>query len=99
MDSLDNPFNRHRGAALPDGSADIKLWARQILALPEDTSLSVSQFGCAKPSCPRQMTTILIMSEHAPTWKISIHKSIGDVCENDIEEAILDPRNARPGYL
>ena len=94
--SLGNPFNRNRDVVSPDRSAEIKRWARKILELPEATALSVTQFGCAKPTCPRQMTTILVMSEGAPTWKIGIHKSISEVDENDIQEAILDPRNARP---
>ena len=94
--SLGNPFNRNRNVVDPDRSAEIKLWARSILTLPEETALSVTQFGCAKPTCPRQMTTILVMSEGAPTWKISIHKSIEDVTEADVQEATLDPRNARP---
>jgi len=94
--SLGNPFNRQRNAVSPERSGEIKLWARKILALPEESALSISQFGCAKPNCPRQMTTILVMSEGTPTWKISIHKSIEEICEADVHDASLDPRNARP---
>ena len=94
--SLGNPFNRHRNVATPDRTNEIKLWARKILALPDETAISISQFGCAKPTCPRQMTAILVMQEGAPSWKISIHKSIEEVCEADGLEASVDPRNARP---
>ena len=97
---LDNPigtpFGRQRPVAPPETIEAIKLWTRQTLALSEDTALSVGQFGCSKPGCPRNMTTILVMSENAPTRKISIHKSITDVCESDVQEAVLDPRNAAP---
>ena len=94
--SLGNPFNRRRNVVAPDRSAEIKIWARKILALTDETAVSVSQFGCAKPTCPRQMTTILVMPEGSPSWKVAIHKSIEEVCEADVLEASLDPRNARP---
>ena len=94
--SLGNPFNSHRNREAPDRSGEIKLWTRKTLALPEETALSVSQFGCKKPTCPRQMTIILVMPEGAPTWKISIHKSITEVGEEDVREACADPRNAPP---
>ena len=94
MSSFDNPFGRQRSDDRSEQVEAIKLWTRQILALPEDSVLSVSQFGCAKPACPRNMTTILLMSEQAPTRKISIHKSIVDVSESDVRDACSDPRNA-----
>ena len=94
MSSLDDLFGRQRDVDRSEQVEAIKLWTRQILALAEDTVLSVSQFGCAKPTCPRNMTYILLMSEAAPTRKISIHKSIVDVCESDVRDACSDPRNA-----
>ena len=94
MSSFDNPFSRQRGVGHSEQVEAIKLWTRQTLALAEDSAVSVSQFGCAKPTCPRNMTIILLMSEEAPTRKISIHKSIVDVCEADVRDACSDPRNA-----
>jgi hypothetical protein len=94
MSSFDNPFSRERSVDRSEQVEAIKLWTRQILALTEESVVSVSQFGCAKPTCPRNMTIILLMSEEAPTRKISIHKSIVDVCESDVRDACSDPRNA-----
>ena len=96
MSSFDNPFSRQRGVDNSEQVEAIKLWTRQILALTDDLVVSVGQFGCAKPTCPRNMTIILLMSQEAPTRKISIHKSIVDVCEADVRDACLDPRNAPP---
>ena len=90
MSSLDNPFNRQRGADHSERVEAIKLWTRQTLALAEESTVSVSQFGCAKPTCPRNLTAILVMSQDAPARKISIHKSIVDVCESDVVDACLD---------
>jgi hypothetical protein len=87
MSTFDNPFNRDSSIDRSEMVAAIKLWTRQTLALAEDSTVSVSQFGCAKPTCPRNLTAILVMSQDAPARKISIHKSIVDVCEDDVVDA------------
>jgi hypothetical protein len=90
MSSPVNPFDQHRSTGLPEKAAEIKLWTRQNLPLTEESVVSVSEFACAKPSCPNRQTVILVMSEDAPTQKISIHKTIADVCETDVFDACLD---------
>ena len=90
MSSPVNPFNQHRSTGLPEKAAEIKLWTRQNLPLTEESVVSVSEFACAKPSCPNRQTVILVMSEDAPTKKISIHKTIAEVSETDVFDACLD---------
>jgi hypothetical protein len=90
MSSPVNPFNQHRSTGLPEKAAEIKLWTRQNLPLTEESVVSVSEFACAKPSCPNRQTVILVMSEDGPTKKISIHKTIADICETDVFDACLD---------
>ena len=90
MSSLANPFNQNRNVDLPERAAAIKFWTHQNLPLTEETIVSVSEFSCAKPTCPNRQTVILVMSEDAPTKKISIHKTIADVCETDVFDACLD---------
>jgi hypothetical protein len=90
MSAFDNPFNRDNSIDRSEQVEAIKLWTRQNLALTEESVVSVSQFGCAKPTCPRNLTIILLLSQEAPTRKISIHKSIVDVCESDVRDACVD---------
>ena len=90
MSSLDNPFNQPRSIDLPEKVAAIKLWTRENLPLTEESIVSVSEFNCAKPSCPNRQTVILLMAEDAPTQKISIHKTIADICETDVFDACLE---------
>jgi hypothetical protein len=90
MSSTVNPLNQHRSAGLPEKVAAIKLWTRENLPLTDESVVSVSEFACAKPSCPNRQTVILVMSEGAPTKKISIHKTIADVCETDVFDACLE---------
>jgi hypothetical protein len=90
MSAVVNPFDRHGSVDLPEKAAAIKLWTRENLPLTEETIVSVSEFACAKPNCPNRQTVILVMSEDAPTKKISIHKTIADVCETDVFDGCLD---------
>jgi hypothetical protein len=87
MSSLDNPFGRIRSPDHSERVEAIKLWTRQTLALTEEWSVSISEFGCSKPACPNKLTGILVMSGQAPTRKISIHKSVADICEADVLDA------------
>jgi hypothetical protein len=87
MSSLDNPFGRSRSPDHSERVAAIKLWTRQTLALTEEWTVSISEFGCSKPACPNRLTGILVMSENAPTRKISIHKSVADISESDVLDA------------
>ena len=90
MSSVVNPFERNRGSDNSEKSAVIKLWARQSLPLTDDAVLTVSEFNCAKPSCPNRQTVILVMSEDGPTQKVSIHKTMVDVGEEDVFNACLE---------
>jgi hypothetical protein len=85
--SLGNPFKRDRGADHSERVEAIKLWTRQALMLTDEWTVSVSQFGCAKPTCPRNLTAIMVLSEKTPPSKVTMHKSIVDVCEDDVVDA------------
>jgi hypothetical protein len=90
MNSVANPFSQYRRADLPERVQSIRFWTHQNLPLTEETIVSVSEFSCNKPTCPNRQTVIFVMAENAPTKKMSIHKSIADVCEADVFEACLD---------
>ena len=90
MSSFVNPLDRHGSIDRPERVAAIQLWTRQNLPLTEETVVSVSEFACAKPSCPNRQTVILVMSQDAPTKKMSIHKMVADVGEADVFDACLE---------
>jgi hypothetical protein len=94
MSSFVNPLSRP--AIDPERSAAIKLWTRQTLGLAEETTLTVGEFGCDKPTCPNKQTIILVMSGDTQTRRIRIHKSAVDISEIDVLNACFDPRNAPP---
>ena len=90
MSSVANPFNQYRSVDLPERVKAIRLWTYENLPLTEEMIVSVSEFSCKKPTCPNRQTVIFVMGENAPTKKMSIHKSVADVCEADVFEACLE---------
>src|SRR6266446_6119556 len=96
MGSFVNPLKRDGSSDLPEKTAAIRLWTRQNLPLTEESAVTVSEFACAKPSCPNRQTVILVLSEDAPTKKMSIHKTIADVSEIDVFNACLELLRAWP---
>jgi hypothetical protein len=96
MSSSADPTDRDGSVGPSERAAAIKFWTRQILALPEDSIVSVSEFACGKPTCPNQHTAIVVMSQEGPTQKISIHKRIADISEFDVLEAYSDSLQASP---
>ncbi len=89
MSSPVNPLKQSKGTD-PEKAAAIQLWTRQNLPLTEESAVSVSEFDCKKPSCPNRQTVILVLSENAPTQKMSIHKRVADVSEADVFDACLE---------
>ena len=71
-------------------AAVIKLWTRNNLPLTEDTVVTVNEFACIKPDCPKRQTIILVLSENAPTKKMAIRKFMADVEETDVFDACLE---------
>jgi hypothetical protein len=90
MSSFVNPLDRRGSTDLPEKATAIRLWTRQNLPLTEESVVSVSEFACNKPTCPNRQTVILVMSQDGPTQKMSIHKTLADVCEADVFDACLE---------
>ena len=87
---MSSSADRDGSVSLPERATAIQFWTRQILALPEDSVVSVSEFSCGKPTCPNQHTAIFVMSQEGITRKISVHKPLADISEFDVLEAYSD---------
>ena len=72
----------------PEASGRIKAWAREALALPPDTTLSVSEINCADPSCPGTETVILVMRPGERTRAYKVAKAVDAVTEPELRAAL-----------
>jgi len=83
---LRNAFRRDR----PDREAveRVKDWTRRALGAAPDTAFSVSEIVCADPSCPGTETVILVMEPGVKTRAYKVSKSLDEVTEQDIVQAL-----------
>ena len=64
----------------------LKEWARHALALQEDTLIMATELRCTEPGCPPFETVIAVMGKGAKRQQFKIHKEIGDVLREDVED-------------
>jgi hypothetical protein len=72
----------------PETSRRIKAWAREALALPSETTLSVSEISCADPSCPGTETVILVMRPGERTRAYKVAKAMDAVTEPELRAVL-----------
>lgn len=88
-----NPLDRNplaRNPRIPAATAAIKGWTRGALDLDDDAVISVNELSCPKPDCPPRETVVLVLRTGAPAIRISIHKAIVDVGEQDVVDAHMN---------
>ena len=75
---------RNRGKAHSEQVAAIKTWARDLLPIPEEAAVMVTELECHEEGCPPVETVIaaLIEGEAPRQWKM--HKGIASVSREDI---------------
>ncbi|NHT78539.1 hypothetical protein C8J35_111127 [Rhizobium sp. PP-F2F-G38] len=88
-----NPLARN-GASVINSARSIKSWARQLLALPDEAVVTVSELACHVPGCPPKETVILVMQD-TDMLQVSIHMAMKDVSEQDLAHAFSDAVKAK----
>jgi hypothetical protein len=84
-------FLRHTfGKPKPDRVAieRVKDWTRTALQAAPDTSFAVNEIVCADPGCPGIETVILVMEPGVKTRAYKVSKTLDDVTEQDISDAL-----------
>jgi len=83
-----NPFSRERQNGFSARVSEVKAWTRTTLSLEEDAIVSVNELACSQPGCPPKQVVILILRDSTPAWKFEVHKSLLDITQDDIVDAI-----------
>jgi hypothetical protein len=86
-------FRRSKSERKPEAEAiaRVKALAAEIAGLSSDTSLAVNEIICTDPSCPGTETIVLVMRPGRKTQAYKILKSLEDVTEDDLREALGEP--------
>jgi len=89
MKSFVNPL-APRSNRLQMKSAEIKVWARQLTGLPDDTPVSVVELACRDEGCPDIETVIGLMEADKPIRTIRLHLAIADVTYDVISDVVQE---------
>jgi hypothetical protein len=68
----------------PGRITEIKEWAAEVLRLPADTSVLVTELHCTEPGCPPLETVIAVLDQPGRPRQYKIHKAIADVQFADV---------------
>ena len=82
-----NPLGRN--PLIPAATAAIKGWTREAFGFNDDVVVSVNELSCSEPGCPPRETVVLMLPPGIPPTRLSIHKAVVDVCEQDVIDARL----------
>ncbi len=81
-----NLFNQQRPSAKPEHIQQLKIWTQDILNLPIDVPISISQLRCHEPDCPPVETVVAVMTQ--PTQTFKVHAAPEDIDRAMILQAI-----------
>jgi hypothetical protein len=73
----------------------IKGWVQEILALPPETTIMVTELTCTEPGCPPLETVIALLRGPGDSAQQKIHRSVAEVTKEDV--ATLCARFAQGG--
>jgi len=69
----------------PQQVATIKQWARELMDIPEDASLLVTELECHEEGCPPIETVVAVLAEGQPPRQWKVHRPVAEVTREDIE--------------
>lgn len=81
-----NLFRQPHSRANPEHIQQLKTWTREILKLPAEVPVSISQLQCHEPDCPPIETVIAVMTQPPQTFKI--HAAAGDISREEVIQAL-----------
>lgn len=91
MSRLDSLLDRFRPARTdPEDAARVKIWVREILALGEEATISVTEIACTDPACPGLETVILLMRQGETTRAFKSGGSLVAQTRPLIEKALAE---------
>lgn len=87
MNSFHNPL-APKTNRLQARSAEIKGWVREVMGLPDDTTLTVVELACRDEGCPDVETVIGVLEPGKPMTAIRIHAPMAEVGRADVADAV-----------
>ncbi len=65
-------------------SKEVRGWVREILALPEEASVLVTELTCTEPGCPPVETVIAVLRGPGQNKQVKIHRPLAEITREDV---------------
>jgi hypothetical protein len=82
-----------RNPAKSGRSQEIKAQVSQLLDLSEETTVMVTELNCQDEDCPEVETVIAIFLPGRPKIQATLHSSIEEITEDEIERFCQNVQN------
>ena len=67
-------------------SKEVHGWMREILALPKNASMLVTELTYTKPECPPVETVIAVLRGPGQNTQVKIHRALAEITREDVAQ-------------
>ena len=88
MTNFHNPL-ASKAKSLRAKSLEIKSWIREVMDLPSDVPITITELACRDEGCPDVETVIGVLEPGIPIKTVRVHASMKDVQRADVADATV----------
>ena len=81
-------FRGGKGRAAPDATRELAVRVRKLLDLPEEATVSVTEFACGDPACGGAESAIILMRPGRRTEHVKLLMPVASVSEDALKAAL-----------
>lgn len=89
-------FRGGKGRAAPDATRELARRVRALLELPDEATVSVTEFACGDPACGGAETAIIVMRPGRRTEFVKLLQPVATVVDDDLQRALAALANSTP---
>ena len=89
-------FRGGKGRAAPDATRELARRVRVLLELPDEATVSVTEFACGDPACGGAETAIIVMRPGRRTEHVKLLQPVATVVDDDLQRALAALANSAP---
>jgi hypothetical protein len=75
---------------------EVRGWVYELLGVPEDATVMVTELACSEPGCPPVETVVAILGEGGRTSRAKIARPLSEVARDDVAKLELRVEGSAP---
>ncbi len=74
-----------------DHMTQVKAWVRELMTVPADAAVLVTELRCTEPGCPPLETVIAVLDDAVAPRQYKLHRALADITREHIAECAQRP--------